>query len=323
MTCKLSIEALPASASITLSVVNMIIALLAICGNTVIFYIVYRNTNLRTRSNCCLISLAATDILVGLVLEPLFISQLLSSKAALNCNMNAARRFLTAMLTGASMSTIAVISYDRFIHLSKTVDYKKHMKKTTMAILISLSWLLPFASTFFKYIGKDELVYSGSIFAYSLIMVIIIVVSYLKIIGILKSRKKSLENKSSDAVTRQQEKRRQERQLRMQEKAAKAIATIIVCFAIFIAPISVFHGLSAITKISNKVKSSADNEKNRWMIIFYAVAMTISKANSAINPFIYYYRIPEFKDTAKKVFNSISAAPNQDEKSGENSKQTT
>lgn len=307
MTCKLSLESLPASVAVTLSIINIIIALLALCGNSLVFIVVYRNKNLRTRSNCCLVSLASTDFFVGLALEPLFIMQLLSSEIALSCDVNAARRFFTAMLTGASMSTIALISYDRYVHVSKTVNYNEHMKKATTGIFIFLSWFLPLACTFFKYIGKDELVYSGSIFVYSVIMVIIIVVSYLKIMRSIKLKRASLQCTSGDNLNKQQERRQGERMLRTHERAAKAIAIIIVCFAIFIAPISVFHGLSAFMKVSSNAVLS-----KKSTMIFYAIAMTISKANSAINPFIYYSKMPDFKDTARKVFNQLSVGSSND-----------
>lgn len=303
MTCKVSLESLPTTAGIALSIINTVIGLLALCGNLIVFVIVYRNTKLRTRSNCLLISLATTDFLVGLVLEPIFVIQMLSSKLALNCDLNGTRRFLTATLTGASMGTIALISYDRYIHLSKTVNYNEHMKKTKVAALITMSWLLPFVCTFFKDIGKNELVYSGSIVAYSSIAVAIIVVSYVKIMQIIKAKKRTLKSMKNDMSDRQQEQRQEVRRIRGEERAAKAIATIMACFAIFIAPIAVYHGLSAIAKIQ-----SMDVGDKSSLILFYAIAMTISKANSAVNPFIYYYRIPEFKETAKKVFESASIA---------------
>ena len=314
MTCKLNLKDLPASVGITLGIANIIIGLLAFSGNLFIFYIVIRNTSLRTRTVCCLISLTTTDFLVSLALEPLFIIQLLSSRLAINCELNATRRFLTAMLTGASMSTLAAISYDRFVHLSKTVNYEKHMTKTLMACLITLSWLLPFTSTFFKYIGEDELVYSASIFVYSLIMVSIILVSYAKIMKIIDSKRKSLSALASDTINRHAELRREQRLLRTQEKAAKAIRLIFLCFGLFIIPITAYHGIAIVSKMSaGRSQHSESAEKRRWMIIVYAVAMTISMGNSAINPVIYYFRIPEFKDTAKKVINTISVTSNREE----------
>ena len=296
-----------------MSIINVIIGLLALIGNSLIFYIVHRNTTLRTRTICCLISLTTTDLLVGVALEPLFIMQLLSSRIAMNCHLNAARRFLTAMLTGASMSTIALISYDRFVHLSKTVNYDKHMTRGKVATLITFSWLLPITCTFFKYIGDNEVAYSASIFAYSLIMAVIILVSYSKIMQIIDLKKRSLREPSSDAINKRAEVRREERMLKTQERAAKAIRLIFVCFALFIVPIAMYHGIAIVSKISGGSRTSSGAEKNSWMIIFYAVAMTISMANSAINPIIYYCRIPEFRDTVKKVLNSISVSYDRDE----------
>ena len=211
------------------------------------------------------------------------------------------------------MSTIAVISYDRFVHVSKTVNYDKYMTKGVVATLLTFSWILPITCTFFKYIGENELVYSGSIFAYSLIMAVIILVSYAKIVRVIKLKRRSFLKRSSSAINKQCQMRREERMLRAQERAAKAIRLIFLCFGLFIVPITAYHGISAITKSSDDAKPSAGMQKRRWLTLFYAVAMTISMANSAINPVIYYYRLPEFKSAAMRVLNTISLSSNHEE----------
>lgn len=296
MTCKQSLTNLSDSFRMIFGCINIIICLLSMFGNILIFIVIYRNTGLRTRSNCCLVSLAMTDFLVGIALEPLFIIQMFSSSLAENCTLNSVRRFLTALLTGASMGTIALISYDRFMHLSKTVNYSKYMTKLKVIILIALCWLLPLTNTFFKYIGKDEFVYSISIFIYATLMAVIIAVSYVKIMRIIKQKKRQL-SKTRDKVTvKATHRSKEQRTLSTHERAAKAIAIIVAFFALSVAPISCYHGMSAIKK-----QKPSKNEVNNLYVIFYSVAMTISMANSIINPFIYYYRVPGFSETAKKV----------------------
>lgn len=194
------------------------------------------------------------------------------------------------------MGTIALISYDRFMHLSKTVNYSKYMTKLKVIILIALCWLLPLTNTFFKYIGKDEFVYSISIFIYATLMAVIIAVSYVKIMRIIKQKKRQL-SKTRDKVTvKATHRSKEQRTLSTHERAAKAIAIIVAFFALSVAPISCYHGMSAIKK-----QKPSKNEVNNLYVIFYSVAMTISMANSIINPFIYYYRVPGFSETAKKV----------------------
>ena len=305
MACIYSVEDLTEPTQIILSFFNTVIALLATLGNVSVCYVFLSNRSLRTRSNCYLISMAITDLLVGTVLEPLFIAQFASKELAKNCKLNATRRFTTAVLTGATMGTIAVISYDRFVHLSKTVHYNNYMGKTKVAVLIGITWVLPIISTFLRYIGDKEIVYSASIFVYALIMVAVTVFSYISIFKIVRKTRNQVFKEVSSNVTDHQQTGRLQRQSNTDWKVLKMVSIVVACFFIFVFPISIFHCKAASSKLLAKkdVTSNQDQPDNQ-MILFYSIAMTISMANSIVNPCIYYFRLPEFRRAARRTLDS-------------------
>ncbi|XP_065069534.1 rhodopsin, GQ-coupled-like [Rhopilema esculentum] len=305
MACVNSVEPLTEPTRIILSFFNTAIALLATLGNVSVCYVFLSNRSLRTRSNCYLISMAITDLLVGTVLEPLFIAQFASKDLAQNCNLNATRRFTTAVLTGATMGTIALISYDRFVHLSKTVHYNNYMGKTKVAVLIGITWVLPIVSTFLRYIGDKEIVYSASIFVYALIMVAVTVVSYISIFKIVRKTRNQIRKEVSSDVTEQRQTGRLQRKSNTDGKVLKMVSIVVACFFIFIFPISIFHFIAASSKLLAKkdVASNQDQPDNQ-MVLLYSIAMTISMANSIVNPCIYYFRLPEFRRAARRTLDS-------------------
>eukprot|EP00112_Aurelia_sp_Birch-Aquarium-sp1_P011947 Seg2508.4 transcript_id=Seg2508.4/GoldUCD/mRNA.D3Y31 product="putative trace amine-associated receptor 3" protein_id=Seg2508.4/GoldUCD/D3Y31 len=163
--CYQSLE-IPTILAYMLAAVNILQGLASSIGNFIVFCIIIKFKILHTRSNVCLMSLATTDLLVGLVLEPLHIMQLSSAEYRSNCKMNTVRRFLAALFMGASIGSIAVVSYDRYMHLSKTLNYGLYMPKKKIACLLMMAWTVPLAIVFTRYISE---------FVYEVVIVVYIV----------------------------------------------------------------------------------------------------------------------------------------------------
>eukprot|EP00795_Rhopilema_esculentum_P017725 gene17725-9388_t len=281
MRCMNSLENLTETTRMVLIIFNVLIAVLATLSNALAVYVFMSSHTLLTRFNSYLISMMMTDFLVGTVLEPLFIVQLASTEMARSCNLNDTSRFIMVILTGVTMGTIALISYDRFIHLSKTVRYNLYIGNVKVAVLTALSWLLPIAITFCKYLDDEELVYCTVVFVYAIIMVIITIISYYKIVRTIRKKRKQICTHLAVGIQKQPQIIDRRLKKNTNEKAIKMVSIVIACFIIFIAPISVFHGISASSKMLPKREPASNMEvPNRQMILFYSVAMTISMLTS-------------------------------------------
>lgn len=81
----------------TLGIVNAIQGLAAFLGNALVFFIVIKNKRLHTRSNACLLSLAASDLLVGAIVEPMHVIQFFSEDYRADCVFNKIRRYLSTV----------------------------------------------------------------------------------------------------------------------------------------------------------------------------------------------------------------------------------
>ncbi len=143
----------PIGLRIVLGTTNSVLGLLALVGNVLMFVIIYKNPRLQTRSSACLLSLAMTDFLVGLIIAPMHVLQFFMLKFRNNCTFNTVRRFLSTFLLCSSIMSIALISYDRYIHLSKTFKYPDYMTKKKVVLLIIFCWVLPAALPFLRFAG--------------------------------------------------------------------------------------------------------------------------------------------------------------------------
>ena len=278
-------------------IANSIICIVSTFGNSLIFFVFYKDRRLHTRSSCCLLSLVTTDFLAGFLLEPIFTTQLFYRTSRTNCGLNTVRRFITSMLLGASMSSIALISYDRYLLLSKSSQYNSHMTKRRIGVLILLCWVLPGLSPLLNYSFAGHGFFSAVIFVYTFLMLFIISWSYYTIIKIVKRNEarlvQVLRNDLANKVTKSQKRNKTDRS---RIKAARAISVILLCFIASNAPLTCYLAIATGNTIMGKHLLGPEATD-----AVYVGTITVTLLNSIINPIIYYFRIPGFKNSLIKL----------------------
>ena len=271
--------------------INLAIGFMAFFGNSIAVLVLAKTKHFRNLSTCFLGSLVTTDFLVGIILEPMHVAQLFSEGPRDNCIFNSSRRYLSTLLIGASISSIGLISYDRYIHLSMPLTYSENMPKRKVASLITVGWFVPVIVPVLMKLGKEEqIIYSSIIFVYIFVYFTIIVTSYVFIVKIIREN----ENEMVKMEIRNQA---HQGRTRHDVQAAKAVATLITCFAVTIIPISIYH---CIVAVNNVLPQGIPGFKEMPREICYTAAMTLAMANSSINPLIYYFRNPKFKENLGK-----------------------
>ena len=114
---------------------NIGTSLMAIVGNGLVMMAFYTYAELRARSNYFLLLLSITDMTVGLVVLPMISLLIIGLKLGIG---QVLLMFVSTFSCGFSFGILAVISYDRYVHLSKLNNYNKHMtsKKCTALVLL-------------------------------------------------------------------------------------------------------------------------------------------------------------------------------------------
>eukprot|EP00112_Aurelia_sp_Birch-Aquarium-sp1_P011945 Seg2508.2 transcript_id=Seg2508.2/GoldUCD/mRNA.D3Y31 product="Adenosine receptor A3" protein_id=Seg2508.2/GoldUCD/D3Y31 len=294
----------PTTVAYILGIINILQGLMALLGNLMFFMVIVRNGRLHTRSNACLASLATTDMLVGIILEPLHIMQFFAAEYRNDCGLNSARRFLSTFFMCASIGAITVVSYDRYMHLSKTVNYTQFMTRRKVVALLIISWLVPLMMSMFHF--TKEIVLKVFVIVYIFTSIAVMITCYITIIRIVKNREVALKNSSSSIDTSVA------KETKTNIRAAKAITLIIAFFFGTFAPMAFFFSVMTISSLSHSVLKISAKARE----ITYACLATVAMANSAINPIIYYLRIPEFKASFKRYATSFIPGSLQESASG-------
>ena len=118
---------------------NAPLMLVSILGNTLILAAIIRTPSIRSPSMIMLCSLAATDLLVGLIAQPLFIADELIMK---NHVLNAVSAMIGFALSGFSLTIITAISMDRFIALQYHLRYATLVTNSRVIYSIVAVWLI-------------------------------------------------------------------------------------------------------------------------------------------------------------------------------------
>ena len=127
------------------SVLNLVICPFTILLNSLVMVAVKTKRRLQTHSNILLACLALTDLMVGLVLQPLHITKtifLLQGKSLHEfCDIELAFTLCFMILTFATLSHLLLISGERYLAIKHTFAHATVVTKTRLLISSALVWI--------------------------------------------------------------------------------------------------------------------------------------------------------------------------------------
>uniref|UniRef100_A0A3B1KD23 Dopamine receptor D4b n=1 Tax=Astyanax mexicanus TaxID=7994 RepID=A0A3B1KD23_ASTMX len=117
-----------------------------ICGNLLVCVSVYQEKALKTTTNYFIVSLAVADLLLAVLVLPLFVyAEFQGGVWSLNMVVCDCLMAMDVMLCTASIFNLCAISIDRFIAVSIPLNYNRKHVDQRQIILLSATWLLALA----------------------------------------------------------------------------------------------------------------------------------------------------------------------------------
>ena len=253
--------------------VNGLVAILAIFGNSLVIAAFAYFNKLRTRTTYFVVGLAAADILVGLLSIPFWIATMVSiwlESVSWMSNSLLYRAFIALdVFSGiASILHLLLISLERLYAIGWPV---KHRVSSRRSYLLSafMAWCIAFVATA-MFVPEKSLTHFPRFLVLQLCFFIpltLICITYIMMGIIVKFH-------THDANSWNHLKER------------KLILTIFFLIILFIAAWTPFMAVNIITFLC--VKCSIPNN-----VVYLSKLLHYS--NSAVNPLVYSYRLPEFK----------------------------
>ena len=251
-------------------VLNAPLMLTSIIGNSLVLAAVWKTPSIRSTSMIMLCSLAVSDLLVGFVVQPLYIADELTEHLLLH----RVSGMIGFYVCGVSFGTMTVISVDRLMALHYHMRYASLMTECRVKFIVGMIWVVIFLFSGF-YVWKKFLFHlSTGIFI--AMCLVISTFSYIKIYGIVRHhqlqihvQEQAMEN--SDTANN----------IRMARLRKSAINTFI--FYIFMV-ICYFPQVVLLSLFGTIYK----NWKTEW-----SFATTVVYVNSSVNPILYCWRLRE------------------------------
>ena len=111
--------------------------LISITGNSLVLAAILRTPSLRSPSTAFLCSLAVSDLLVGFVVQPVYIAEQLKPSHSLLLG-----RRIVLFLAGVSLCTMAAISLDRFLALHYHMRYPNLITEKRAVYASATLWVI-------------------------------------------------------------------------------------------------------------------------------------------------------------------------------------
>ncbi|NXM57641.1 HRH3 protein, partial [Illadopsis cleaveri] len=156
---------------VLLAFLMVLLCLVTILGNTLVILAFVTDRNLRHRSNYFFLNLAVSDFAVGTFCMPLYIPYALTGTWHLGRSLCKLWLVMDYLVCTASVFNIVLISYDRFLSVTKAVSYRARQGiMSSPAIKMVAIWVLAFllycpAILFWEHVAGHSVVAADQCYA--------------------------------------------------------------------------------------------------------------------------------------------------------------
>ncbi|XP_068713152.1 melanocortin receptor 4-like [Montipora foliosa] len=272
-------------------VVNIVLTFTATIGNMLVLYAVWRKPTLRSPSILLLCGLALSDLAVGLIAQPLFIARsflnLYTRSERLKETFERGSKTIAFSLCGVSLGIIAGTSLDRLIAIVKPLQYPSIVTVRRVTCIVLAIWAVCVVGGTIQIWEKR--IRLPSIASWIFIGFCISVTCHATIFKIVWRHRIEIQN-----------------QARAFEGAnAAASMASLQKFAfnalIFFIVLAICYSPYLLVYIINLARERGEDLLGR------SLATTVVFMNSALNPFLYGWRVPELRNAMLQVFRAKEA----------------
>ena len=270
---------------------NVFLSVVALIGNLLILVALRKVTSINPTTKLLFQCLAASDLCVGLIQQPLFVAVLLRDLSSLTASYYVTKVYagLGYILCGVSLMTAATISVDRLLALILGLSYKLTVTVKRVRKVVIIVWLVSFSVGFPHWMDLRFIAY-GSSFVVTLFSIIASAFSFTKIVLKLRQQQAQVQQRvEPQQVNGGEIPLNIARYKKMVHNVAWLQVALIVCYMRFISLL--FFAIVTQRLIRG--------------VFVYRSLITVVFLNSSINPILYCWRIREVKREVKNILKQI------------------
>ena len=276
---------------IIILVFNIFFSLTATFGNIVIFLALNKESSFHPPSKLLFRCLAATDLCVGVVTQPMFVIYQISLVAERFhiCTAAAMVSYVTGtFLCNVSLATLTVISVDRLLALQLKMRYRQAVTIRRVRAVVTALWLQSFAVGMLVF--KNRLVYFSLSCALTLLSLVASTCCYLKMYCTLRRQRTQRVHDSQYQLVGQQI---GTASIGLQSGTGymKTVSSVLVFHLVLILCFLPYTMVRIMVAIAG-----------RRLLVAEAVSSSMVYLNSTLNPLFYCWKIKEIRHEVKQIF---------------------
>ena len=279
-----------------------VFCLATVIGNVLVCLAIIRDPfrNLKTPFNYFLLSLSGTDLIVGLWLDPTVIYfHIRETRGTINKGDIVKVKKMVHMpyfiLGTASVLTLAALTADRYVSVTSPIKYKTKITSKRAIVTSVVIWVaaLGFSLLYFK---LDFFLYSF-IFANTAVLstFFILLFTHRSILRHLRNRSNYWQDRRAveNTIPEKQKSAKKIKNIKKERKVAKALSIVLLTFLVSFVPACVIIYLLNFCL-------SCDCLLVHWL---RDIQLLLVCLNSAVNPYLYAWRFPQFRKAFLKLLN--------------------
>ena len=274
-------NSMPETIVIINCVLNAPLMLISILGNALVLAAIIRAPSIRSTSMIMLCSLTVSDLLVGFIAQPLYITQQLN---ATNRLVRHAAYTIGFSLCGVSLVTITAIIVDRFLALHYHMRYATLVTESRVKYTLATIWLTTFALASSQVWNESILPTIAAVV--TIFCLLVSTFSYIRIYLIVRRHQLQI-HAQQQAV----QSSNAENNLNMARLKKSAVNTFVFYIFMIVCYLPLYISLTLYGSLYNSEELS-----KIWKFAETAVFM-----NSSINPVLYCWRLRELRTAVVKT----------------------
>ena len=303
----------------------IVITILIITGNTLVLLATWRERSLHQPNKYFIACLAVADLFVGLFIGPvrLYIYNVdyESQLPVMSIHFCRFMMWIDTLVVTASVYTLMFVSFDRYLKISKPLQYRSKMTTSKSLKIIFIIWLIStafatyaatpdsgsdgflansnllcpdyYSGTFWsKHVGYTTFLYISVIF----LPVIVIMIMYALIFAVAHKRQKMLRNGELGETSTGQNQRSV---LRQDLKIVRMLLIVVGVFFFCWLP----YSITSLSYVYNP--NILDDWHPTTLIIYAQVINLLPLINSLCNPIIYACLDQTYREAFKHLFQKM------------------
>ena len=272
--------------SISFSPINILLSIAAILGNSLILVALHKESSLHPPSKLLYRCLATTDLLVGLVNQPLYAADWMSVVYEHWSFCRYARDatvISSSVLCVVSLMTMTAISVDRLLAMLLGLRYKEIVTLRRTYIILAIFWFVSLFAGVFSLLNYTITIWCS--FIISLFCLVTSTASYTKIFRALSHHQAQIQ----DHVHQQSSQLNALNMVRYRKAVYSALWVQLALFVCYVPQFTV----QIVIFLSTKRFSN--------LFTFLGMANVLVFFNSTLNTFLYCWKISEVRRAVKQT----------------------